>query len=58
MPDIRTVVFTVAFVAVAVGCWLIHPAAGLIVPGTVICVAIGWTYLRGQDDASSAGRED
>lgn len=49
---IRTVAFTVAFIAVAVGCWLIHPAAGLIVPGSVVCVAIGWTYLRGDDTNS------
>lgn len=41
------VAMTLAFLAVAVGCWLVSPALGLIVPGSVVFLALAWLRITG-----------
>ncbi len=45
---LRDVAAIAAMACIAVGCWWIHPAAGLIVPGALVLAGLTRNNSRGQ----------
>lgn len=43
---LRQALATLSFCAIAAGCWLLHPAAGLIVPGLIVFGSLAWTHFK------------
>lgn len=45
-PNAANVLTTLALGAIAVGCWMERPSLALLVPGTIVFVALAVTRLR------------
>lgn len=40
------ITFAAGLLALTLGCWLLSPALGLIVPGGLVCGALAWKRTR------------
>ena len=44
----RGLLAAAAFLALAAGCWMAWPPAGLIVPGALVLAGLVWSHIRGE----------